>query len=175
MLAVAQVGALTADDATEYVYDTPHDVSSKPVCSAARNMVAVGVGELEAVFLGIRTELRTAHGCVAPSGTGGIGPVPVGQAGEAAVHVAYDIGPKATVSINGRTRILDGLTDRAVTEVKNVRSLSLTTQIRDNIDYAAQTGRRLDLYVRPDTHLSGPLLEAISGSNGAIRLRFIPQ
>ena len=96
-------------------------------------------------------------------------------AGEAAGRGAYDIGPKATVSINGRTRILDGLTDRAVTEVKNVQSLSLTTQIRENIDYAAQTSRRLDLYVRPDTQLSGPLLEAISGSNGAIQLRFIPQ
>lgn len=93
----------------------------------------------------------------------------------------YDIGPKATVSINGRTRILDGLTDRAVTEVKNVQSLSLTQQIRDNIDYAAQTGRRLDIYVRPSshpsgqTHLSGPLLDAIEQSSGAIQLRFIPQ
>ncbi len=117
---------------------------------------------------------------VAPR-TGGVGPVRVGQAGESAVRGAYDIGPKATVNINGRTRILDGLTTDAVTEVKNVKSLSLTQQISDNIDYAAQTGRRFDLYVRPSSHpsgqtyLSGPLLDAIAQSNGAIQLRFIPQ
>ena len=128
-----------------------------------------------------RVGSRNAPGSLAPNGTGGIGPVRVGQAGEAAVRGVYDIGPKATVSINGRTRILDGLTDRAVTEVKNVQSLSLTQQIRDNIDYAAQTGRRLDIYVRPSshpsgqTHLSGPLLDAIEQSSGAIQLRFIPQ
>ena len=98
----------------------------------------------------------------------------IGQAGDDAVRGAFDIGPKQTVSVNGRTRILDGLTEDAVTEVKNVRSLSLTLQIRDNIDFAAQNGLRLDTFVRADTRLSGPLADAIASSDGAIRLREIP-
>ena len=137
--------------------------------SANRFGPAVDSSQVHRVVSGLEVDL------VAPSKTGGIGPVRVGQAGEAAVRGAYDIGPKATVSINGRTRILDGLTDSAVTEVKNVQSLSLTTQIQDNIDYAAQTGRDLHIYVRPDTYLTGPLRDAIVGSNGAIELRSIPQ
>ena len=162
---------------TAFAYDAASETAPSRILDPERSSaIAVGLQGGAVHLVGSAGYLYDSTAdFVAPSGTGGIGPVPVGQAGEAAVHAAYDIGPKATVSINGRTRILDGLTDRAVTEVKNVRSLSLTTQIRDNIDYAAQTGRRLDLYVRPDTHLSGPLLEAISGSNGAIRLRFIPQ
>lgn len=47
---------------------------------------------------------------LAPRATrGGVGPVRVGQAGENAVRGAYDIGPKITVNVGGRTRILDGL------------------------------------------------------------------
>ncbi|WP_392507565.1 putative toxin [Naumannella halotolerans] len=82
-------------------------------------------------------------------------PVAVGKAGEAAVRSAYAIGPKATVTINGRTPILDGLTPTAVREVKNVKTQSLTRQIRDNIDYAVATGREFHLYVRSATHLTG--------------------
>jgi hypothetical protein len=96
----------------------------------------------------------------------------VGQAGENAVRGAYDVGPKATINVNGRTRILDGLTDTAVTEVKNVSSLSYTQQLKDSLSYAQATGRRFDLYVRPDTYLSGPLRDAIA--RGDIALRFIP-
>ena len=38
--------------------------------------------------------------------------------------------------------------------------------------YAQQTGRSFDLYVRPNTRLSGPLQDAIA--NGTINLKFIP-
>lgn len=62
---------------------------------------------------------------------GGIGPVRIGQAGEASVRSAHDTGPKSTAVINGRTRIFDGLTDTAVSEVKNVGSQSLTQQLRE--------------------------------------------
>lgn len=103
---------------------------------------------------------------------GGAGSVRVGQAGENAVRGANDIGPKATVNVNGRTRILDGLTDTAVTEVKNVSSLSYTQQLKDSLSYAQASGRRFDLYVRADTYLSGPLRDAIA--RGDIALRFIP-
>jgi RHS repeat-associated protein len=104
--------------------------------------------------------------------TGGAGPVRVGQAGESAVRGAYDIGPKVTVIVDGRTRILDGLSDTAVAEVKNVSRLSYTQQLKDSLSYAQATGRRFDLYVRSDTYLTGPLRDAITG--GDITLRFIP-
>ena len=106
------------------------------------------------------------------SEVGGAGPVRVGQAGEAAVQGAYDIGPKATVEIGGRTRILDGLTDSTVTEVKNVASQSYTQQLKDSLAYARSTGRSFDPYVRPDTYLTGPLRDAIA--EGLINLKFIP-
>lgn len=52
---------------------------------------------------------------------------------------------------NGRTRIVDGLRDDAVSEVKNVSRQSLTRQLRDNVDFARAPGRRLDLYARSNT------------------------
>jgi Restriction endonuclease fold toxin 7 len=60
-----------------------------------------------------------------------------------------------------------------LSEVKNVESLSYARQLRDFADYAQQTGRRFDLYVRPNTSLSGPLERAV-GPGGPINLRFIP-
>jgi len=104
--------------------------------------------------------------------SGGIASVLKGQAGEDAVRGAYDIGPKATEVINGRPRIFDGLTDTTVSEVKNVVSQSLTQQLRDDINFAQNTGRQFDLYVRPDTYLTRPLQDAIA--NGDVVLRYIP-
>ena len=102
----------------------------------------------------------------------GAGMVRLGQDGEAAVRGAYDIGDKATAVIDGRTRIFDGLNGEAVSEVKNVASQSFTQQLRDSASYAQANGLRFDLYVRPDTYLTGPLLQAIT--DGTVNLRFIP-
>jgi RHS repeat-associated protein len=103
---------------------------------------------------------------------GGAGVVRVGQAGEAAVRAAVDIGPKTAIQIAGRTRIPDGLTSTVLSEVKNVGSLSYTQQLRDFAAYAGQNGLRFDLWVRPTTQLSGPLADEVA--RGAINLRFIP-
>jgi hypothetical protein len=49
-----------------------------------------------------------------------------------------------------------------VSEVKNVSSLSYSSQLRDYVSYAQQTRRQVDLYVRGGssrTRLSGPLHE----------------
>ena len=54
----------------------------------------------------------------------------------------------------------DGLNDGAVSEVKNVGYLSYTQQLRDYADYAAESGLRLDVYVRLGTRVSGPLARA---------------
>jgi RHS repeat-associated protein len=102
----------------------------------------------------------------------GAAAVRVGQAGEDAVHGAYDIGSKVTTQIGGRTRIFDGLSNEAVSEVKNVATQAYTQQLKDSLAYAQQNGLRFDLYVRPSTYLTGPLRDAIGA--GEINLRFIP-
>jgi hypothetical protein len=101
------------------------------------------------------------------------GATALGRAGEAAVRGTYDIGPKTSIDIaGGGTRIPDGLTGTTLSEVKNVQSLSYTQQLQDFAAYSQQNGLRFDLYVRPDTQLSGPLQQAIR--NGLINLRNIP-
>ena len=47
-----------------------------------------------------------------------------------------------------------------MSEVKNVKRLSYTRQLRDYADYGWQHGLRLDIYVRRNTQLSGPLARA---------------
>ncbi|MBB6243674.1 putative toxin [Rhodanobacter sp. MP1X3] len=99
----------------------------------------------------------------------------LGREGEAAVNEAYDIGDKAKISINGRTRIPDGLNPfaRTLSEVKNVNSLSFTSQLRDFSDYAQSQGFRFDLYTRSSTQLSGPLQNAVD--SGTINHLYIPE
>jgi RHS repeat-associated protein len=123
-----------------------------------------GGGEVNLVRGGTRVVTR-----------GGLGPVRAGQAGEAAVRSAYDVGPKVTVRVSGRTRILDGLNAEAVSEVKNVNYQAYTQQLKDGVTYAQQNGLRYDLYVRGGanpTTLSGPLEAAVR--SGEISLRTIP-
>lgn len=117
---------------------------------------------------------RTLRG-VEEAAEGGANAVRLGQAGEDAVRGAYDIGPKFTTEINGRIRIFDGLSDEAVSEVKNVGYQAYTQQLKDSLAYAEQNGLYFDLYVRSGggTRLSGPLADAIA-SNPLFRLRYIP-
>jgi YD repeat-containing protein len=108
---------------------------------------------------------------------GGAAAVRTGQAGERAVRKAYDIGDKVPIRVAGRTRVPDGLTASTVSEVKNVQSLSYTSQIRDYVQYARQTDRVVELYVRggnSGTRLSGPLQNAIRDPNVPLRLKEIP-
>ena len=122
--------------------------------------------------IGIGRALLVA-GVAAEAGTsGGAAAVRLGQAGEDAVRGAYDIGPKFTADFGEHTRIFDGLSNEAVSEVKNVASQAYTQQLKDSLAYAQGNGLRFDLYVRPDTYLTGPLRDAISG--GFINLRYIP-
>jgi RHS repeat-associated protein len=104
--------------------------------------------------------------------TGGINAVRAGQAGEAAVQAVEEIGPKVAIRVAGRTRIPDGITKTVLTEVKNVKTLSYTQQLRDFASFASANGLRFDLWVRRGTSLSQPLIDAINA--GTINLRFIP-
>ncbi len=76
------------------------------------------------------------------------------------MRALYDIGDKVKIFVDGRYRIPDGLTGSTLTEVKNVSSLSLISQLRDSISYSSQNGLRFDLYIRAGARLSQPLLDA---------------
>ena len=72
------------------------------------------------------------------------------------------IDPKAkkSIEINGRTRIPDALTDVKLTEVKNVKYISNTQQLRDFADYAHVKDLKMELFVRPNTRVAKSILEA---------------
>ena len=89
----------------------------------------------------------------------------VGEEGEAAVRALYKIGdkPRKGIVVNGRVRRPDGLIlGESLSEVKNVKSLSFTRQLRDYSEYAQAEGLRFDLYIRSGASLSGPLEDAIN-------------
>ncbi len=67
---------------------------------------------------------------------------------------------KQPITINGMTRIPDALIDSALTEVKNVKYISNTRQLRDFADFAKATGRTLELYVRPTTRIAQTVVDA---------------
>jgi hypothetical protein len=81
---------------------------------------------------------------------------------------------KNCADLNGtaRYRVPDGLADTTITEVKNRASVSYTAQIRDYVEYAKRKGLVFELWTRPDSHLSGPLKQAID--SGDIIWRQLP-
>lgn len=100
-----------------------------------------------------------AIGTPAAAANGGAATVRVGQAGEAAVKAAFDIGEKQTALVGTRTRIFDGLNleQGTVSEVKNVNYQAFTQQLKDTLAYAVDKGLQFNLYVRQGTVISGPL------------------
>lgn len=56
----------------------------------------------------------------------------------------------------------DGLSRTSLTEVKNVKSLCLTRQLKDFHLYSTQRGLHFNLYTRPNTIFSAPLQNLIN-------------
>ena len=99
-------------------------------------------------------------------------PGQLGLQGERAVGT---IGPKTRIpSLSGTAnyRIPDQLTKTTLTEVKNVKSLSLTRQINDFHLYSVEKQLQFELYIRPTTTISGPLQNLVD--KGFINLYHIP-
>lgn len=98
--------------------------------------------------------IDTAAAPVLVHNVGGACPVQTSQAGEDAAGITKNT---QTIEINGRARIPDELNLDTIEEVKNVAYQYLSTQLRDDLSLAQQTGRVFNLYVRASTRLSGPL------------------
>ena len=97
-----------------------------------------------------------------------------GRAFQADALDALGLSPNTqAVTVNGVTTIPDSLTARSVVEIKSSRRLSLTQQLRAQIEYSRQTGRRFVLVIGPNTHtVSGPLRQAIQATGGEI-IRYV--
>lgn len=96
----------------------------------------------------------------------------LGVQGERAVGT---LGSKTRIpSLTGtaKYRIPDGLSRTTLTEVKNVKSLSLTRQLKDFHMYSTQKGLQFNLYTRPTTTFSTPLQNLIN--QGSINVYTIP-
>ena len=85
-------------------------------------------------------------------------PNTIGKIGEQLAGI--DQGAKVSIFVNGRTRIPDALTETVLTEVKNVKYISNTRQLKDFSDFALATGRTMDLYVRPTTRIARTVIDA---------------
>jgi hypothetical protein len=98
----------------------------------------------------------------------------LGKAGEAAAGIVKNT--ERIISLTGTAmyRIPDVLDHaaRIIGEVKNVASLSFTSQLQDFAAYAQQQGYTFVLWVRPTTYLAGSLQQAVA--QGQITLRFLP-
>ena len=91
---------------------------------------------------------------IATTGT----PTKIGQIGEQLAGISSK--GKTKIFVNGRNRIPDKLTNGVLTEVKNVKYISNTQQLKDFADFAKQTGRQLELYVRPTTQVAQTVIDA---------------
>ncbi|MCX5650656.1 MAG: putative toxin, partial [Planctomycetota bacterium] len=100
---------------------------------------------------------------------GGATTVRKGQQGEAAVRAIKDIGPKKPIVVNGRRRIPDGMNRTTLTEIKNVKSLSYTQQLRDYADYANENGLVFELWMPRGVEMSRTLRDEIDAG------RIVPQ
>ena len=98
--------------------------------------------------------LKYAKVRLATTGT----PNSIGKAGERMAGI--DPSAKQAINVNGRIRIPDALTDTVLTEVKNVKYISNTQQLKDFATYAGTTGRALQLYVRPTTKVAKTVIDA---------------
>lgn len=98
-------------------------------------------------------------------------PQALGKIGEIASGLEKNTERIPSVSNTAKYRIPDGLNhaSKTISEVKNVGYQSLTNQLRDSLSYAQSRGYRFDLYIRPDTKLSGPLQQVINSGQIIIK------
>ncbi|MBN1515413.1 hypothetical protein JXA32_02475, partial [Candidatus Sumerlaeota bacterium] len=98
-------------------YTTAFQVGGDVLEAAGFVFGALKVAKMGGLF---KASSPSVSGGASPPVHGGAGPVRVGQAGEDAVRGVNNIGDKVKISINGRNRIPDGLTDSVLSEVKNL-------------------------------------------------------
>ncbi|MCU0660174.1 MAG: putative toxin [Candidatus Pacebacteria bacterium] len=94
-----------------------------------------------------------------------------GRAGELASGIVKNTERIESATGTASYRIPDGLdhSKKSLMEVKNVARLNYTNQMKDFVSYAKDANYSLDLHVRPDTRLSGPLQNALGGVKSTLK------
>ncbi|WP_241507321.1 putative toxin, partial [Aquimarina sediminis] len=142
---------------------------------------AAATGDINNVFYtlgGIHVDVLTETSSIIPALRGAKAVSTAGKAtrlgkmGEAAVGIAGKKTRIPSLSGTAKFRVPDQLNKFSLTEVKNVKRLSLTRQLRDFFLYAEQEGKVFILYTRSNTILTKPLKRLIE--NGYILRRNIP-
>jgi RHS repeat-associated protein len=135
-------------------------------------MMSLAVGGELGVIAKVASEVRAAK--LAADALKTANARKLGKAGEDAVRAVHNIGDKALIKVNGRDRIPDGINNstKTLSEIKNVAKQGWTQQLKDYATHAKANGLKFDLYVRPNTQLSGPLVNQINA--GTVNLKFIP-
>ncbi|NII28882.1 hypothetical protein HB364_27640 [Pseudoflavitalea sp. X16] len=100
-------------------------------------------------------------------------PYDIGKEGMDATGLKQNTTRIPSATETAQYRVPDVLTDNTIAEVKNVKKLSLSNQIKDYIAYSQEKGLILDLHVRPTTVLSKPLQQKIV--DGSINLKILPK
>ena len=94
-------------------------------------------------------------------------PQSIGKTGERLSGIIKNT--RTITAPSGRVRIPDGLSLTKLQEVKNVARLSKTRQLTDFMAYSAQNGLQMELFVRPTTVMSKPLMAALDKYKVIIR------
>ena len=84
-----------------------------------------------------------------------------GQSGENAAGIVKNTARIPSSTGSAAYRIPDELGNGVLGEVKNVKSLSYSSQLQDFVSYAQTNSLRFNLYVRESTTFSGPLQNLI--------------
>ena len=121
-------------------------VAATAVATAANATVAAGLTIAGSSIL------------VAAASTGGRRPTELGKEGEK--QAGIDPSKKETIEINGRKRIPDEMKNEILKEVKNVKYISNTQQLKDFADYAKLLNYSLELVVRTTTKVAATVKEA---------------
>lgn len=113
-----------------------------------------GIGESARLLKTAKAIDKIEIAKIATTGT----PNKMGKIGEALAGINQNA--KTSILVNGRTRIPDALTGTELIEVKNVKRLYNTRQLRDFADYAKAEKLSLVLWVRPTTKVSKTVINA---------------
>ncbi len=161
----ASAADAVVDIAAGVVRGDPDAIGDAVTAGAEFVIGTKGVGRIGKLADATEAGARTARHTIEEA-------VRVGKAGEDAAGI---VGPKSRIRIPGtdRYRVPERITPTTITEVKNVRRLSYTQQLRDLVNAAEVTGRDFELFIRETTEVSGPLREAIE--QGHIIPRCIPK
>ncbi|KRE81367.1 hypothetical protein ASG86_12560 [Arthrobacter sp. Soil764] len=108
-------------------------------------------------FGGLSTVARLGKAAESTAASGMAGVRAAGRAGEAAAGIVKNTKRIPSATGTAEFRIPDELGNGILGEVKNVKSLTYTSQLQDFVAYSQANNLQFNLYVRQSTTFSGPL------------------